>query len=235
MMSGRPPNPIIVALDVPTAEDAVRLAESVGDHVGGFKVGLRLLHGPGPAVIAALQHLAKPVLADAKLHDIPSQTAAAAAALGRWGARWVTVHAGGGAAMLGGAVAGLHDTNPASGVLAVSVLTSLDGASLATTGVTSSPGRLVARRAKLAAATGCEGVVCSPRELSIVGEVAPRLIKVTPGIRSEDSDDDQARTATAAEAVRWGASWIVVGRPITAAADPAAAAALLRSELVGSD
>ena len=99
------PPPVLVALDVATAEDAVRMAKLVAPHVGGFKIGLGLLHGPGPATIAALAELGKPVFADAKLHDIPTQVGAAATRLGRWGARWVTAHVSGGEAMLRAAVA----------------------------------------------------------------------------------------------------------------------------------
>ncbi len=221
-------SPIIVALDLATAEDAVRTAKVVAPHVGGFKIGLGLLHGPGPATIAALAELGRPVFADAKLHDIPSQVEAAAERLGHWGARWVTAHLSGGSVMVEAAVAGLsRGSGGAAGILGVSVLTSLDDAALAAVGIAVTPGKLVSRMARVADRAGCEGIVCSPRELGIVGDVAPNLAKVTPGIRpvgGASGSDDQARVATPEQAIAHGATYLVVGRPITKASDPAAAA-----------
>lgn len=218
--------PVLVALDVGSAEEAVRLAKRVIPHVGGFKIGLGLLHGPGPGTVAALASLGKPVFADAKLHDIPSQVEAAAAQLGRLGARWVTAHVSGGQQMLEAAVAGLGAgaAGPA-GILGVTVLTSLDEASLAAVGIAATPGKLVSRMARVAMRAGCEGLVCSPLELGVVATVAPELTTVIPGIRIEDGDDDQRRTATPAAALERGADWLVIGRPITRAPDPEAAAA----------
>ncbi len=223
---------IIVALDLPTAEAAVDLAAAVAEHVAGFKVGLGLLHGPGPAVVAALVGLGRPVFADAKLHDIPTQVEAAAEHLGRHGARWVTVHLSGGSAMVRAAVEGLSRGagEAPSGILGVTVLTSLDGNSLGEAGIQQSPGRLVSKMTRLAANAGCEGVVTSPRELKVAADVAPDLLRVTPGIRRQPGGDDQTRTATAAEALSRGADLLVVGRPITGAADPVAAAAALAAE-----
>lgn len=220
-------NPILVALDVPTAERAVRLAEGLSPHVGGFKVGLELLTGPGPRTIGVLARLGKPVFADAKLHDIPNTVKAAARHLGAAGARWITAHAAGGEAMLAAAVEGLAEGAGArrAGVLAITVLTSLDQESLAATGVSASPGRLTARRARLAAAVGCEGVVTSVKELAVISDVAPGLVRVVPGIRPPGvSADDQVRTATPAAAVSRGADFLVIGRAITQSPDPATAA-----------
>lgn len=229
-------NPVVVALDVPTAAEAVALAESVSPYVGAFKVGLRLLHGPGPGVVAAVVGVGKPVFADAKLHDIPTQVGAAAAALGRYGARWVTAHASGGEAMLEAASEGLHNGagGAAAGILAVTVLTSLDDNALRSIGLDRSAGQLVSSLARVADRAGCEGVVCSPKELQVVADVAPRLVRFTPGIRSAVGEDDQARTATPEAALGRGADWIVVGRPITAAPDPPAAAAALAELIIGS-
>jgi orotidine-5'-phosphate decarboxylase len=223
----------LVALDVPTAEDAVRMAKLVAPHVGGFKIGLGLLHGPGPGTIAALAELGKPVFADAKLHDIPSQVEAAATRLGRWGARWVTAHVSGGEAMLRAAVNGLTaGSDGAAGLLGVTVLTSLDAAALGTIGIPTSPGKLVSRMARVASRSGCEGLVCSPQELGVVAEVAPELTTVIPGIRPAGaSDDDQSRVATPTDAIRRGADWLVIGRPITRAPDPAAVAATIAAEI----
>lgn len=227
---------VIVALDVPTAEAAIAMAEEVAEHVVGFKIGLGLLHGPGPLLIPALVGLGKPVFADAKLNDIPSQVEMAARRLGEHGARWVTAHVNGGQAMLEAAVRGLREGAGAApaGILGVTVLTSHDDASLAKIGIDRSPGKLVARMAKVAAAAGCEGVVSSPKELTVVSDVAPGLLKVTPGIRPVDRDDDQARTMTPAEAIKRGADLLVVGRPITAARDPAAAAADIAAQIQGA-
>ncbi len=227
-------NPIIVALDVPTAEGAVRLARQVQPYVGGFKLGLELLMGPGPAVIGVFEQLGLPVFADAKLHDIPTTVERAAAALGAMGARWITAHAGGGRVMLEAANRGLQEgaAGRPAGVLAVTVLTRLAGAELADTGVQGTVGRQVGRLARLAAAAGCEGVVCSPGELGTVAEVAGGLLRVTPGIRPAGSDPvDQQRVATAAEALGHGADLLVVGRPITRASRPDQAAARMLEEI----
>jgi orotidine-5'-phosphate decarboxylase len=226
-------NPIIVALDVPTAEQAVEIAQLVSPHVGAFKIGLSLLHGPGPATIDALVRLGKPVFADAKLHDIPSQVRAAAERLGNHGARWVTAHVSGGIDMLQAAVEGLEvgAGGAGAGVLGVSVLTSLAKQDLERVGIQRSPGQLVGKMAKVAAAARCEGLVCSPQELNVVAQAAPGLLRVTPGIRPTDADDDQARTATPIDAIEKGASLLVIGRPITQAADPAAAAAAILADI----
>lgn len=229
-------NPIIVALDLPTAEQAVRMAQEVAPHVGAFKVGLGLLHGPGPTTIDALVRLGKPVFADAKLHDIPSQVRAAAERLGTHGARWVTAHISGGIDMLEAAIEGLAAgaSGADAGILGVSVLTSLDKADLERVGIQRSPGQLVGKMAKVADVAGCEGVVCSPKELNVVVQAAPGLARVTPGIRPTNLGDDQARTATPGEAMGMGATHIVVGRPITQAPDPAMAAAAILADITGS-
>ncbi len=224
--------PILVALDVPSAEEAVRLAKAVAPHVGGFKVGLGLLHGPGPGTVAAVAALGKPVFADAKLHDIPSQVKAAATHLGAIGARWVTAHVSGGQAMLEAAVAGLSTgAGGPAGILGVTVLTSLDEAALAAVGITARPGKLVSRMARVAERAGCEGLVCSPLELGVVATVAPSLTTVIPGIRPTPGDDDQRRVMTPQEAIQRGADWLVIGRPITRAADPVAAAAAIAASI----
>jgi orotidine-5'-phosphate decarboxylase len=222
---------IVVGLDLPSAAAALDVAEAVRDHVAAFKVGIGLLYAEGPQLIGRLNDLGRPVFADAKLHDIPSQVEAAARHLGEHGARWVTAHVSGGSAMLEAAVAGLATGNPGAGILGVTVLTSLDAAQLAAIGIGESLEELVARMAAVAGAAGCEGVVSSPREVGSVGAAAPGLLRVTPGIRIGPGHDDQARTATPAEAVAAGADLIVVGRPITLAADPTAAAAEIEASL----
>jgi len=229
--------PVLVALDTRTAEDAVRLARLLAPLAGGFKVGLELLMGPGPATVAVVSELGRPVFADAKLHDIPTTVAGAARQLGRLGARWVSVHAAGGAAMVAAAASGLADGagGRETGILAVTVLTSLDAAGLAAVGVAATPGAQVARLARLADGAGAEGVVCSVREVGDVAQVAPRLVTVTPGIRRAGSPvHDQQRVATPAEAVRRGAGWLVVGRDVTAAPDPVAALAAVVEEMAAA-
>jgi orotidine-5'-phosphate decarboxylase len=227
-------NRTIVALDLGSAEDAVRLARRLEPHVGAFKVGLGLLHAAGPGIVAALVDIGKPVFADAKLHDIPTQVGAAARQLGRLGVRWITAHVSGGETMLAAAVEGLGETsNGYAGLLGVTILTSLDTPDLNALGIASTPGKLVSKMARVAARAGCEGVVCSPQELTVVASVAPGVIRVTPGVRPEGVQAaDQRRVMTPADAIARGADWLVIGRPITAAADPVAAAAAIAEETV---
>jgi orotidine-5'-phosphate decarboxylase len=230
MMNGR----VIVALDLPTAEAALDMAKRVDAHVAGFKIGLGLLYDRGPQLVDELVGLGRPVFVDAKLHDIPTQVERAAERIGARGARWVTAHASGGADMLAAAVSGLaQGSKSAAGILAVSVLTSLDDDRLATVGIDATPTRLVAHMARTAATVGCEGIVSSPHELATVIEAAPDLLRVTPGIRIDDTGDDQVRTATPAVAISAGADLLVVGRPITQSPDPESAAAVIAAAVNG--
>ncbi len=230
MMNGR----VIVALDLPTADAALDMAKRVDAHVAGFKIGLGLLYDRGPQLVDELVGLGRPVFVDAKLHDIPTQVERAAERIGARGARWVTAHAAGGADMLAAAVSGLaQGSKSAAGILAVSVLTSLDDDRLATVGIDATPTRLVAHMARTAAAGGCEGIVSSPHELATVIEAAPDLLRVTPGIRMDDTGDDQVRTATPAVAISAGADLLVVGRPITESPDPESAAAVIAAAVYG--
>lgn len=228
-------NPIIVALDLPSAERAVTLAKQVAPYVGAFKIGLGLLHGPGPGTIDVLARLGRPVFADAKLHDIPSQVERAAERLAEHGARWVTTHISGGHTMLEAAVSGVAKGSGASacGILGVSVLTSLNASDLQRLGIQRSPGQLVGKMAKVALSAGCEGIVCSPDELNVVNQTAPDLLRVTPGIRPVATDDDQSRVATPMTAIERGASMLVIGRPITGAKDPARAAEAILADIIG--
>ncbi|MCZ6461309.1 MAG: orotidine-5'-phosphate decarboxylase [Actinobacteria bacterium] len=230
MMNGR----VIVALDLPTADAALQMAKRVDAHVAGFKIGLGLLYDRGPQLVDELVGLGRPVFVDAKLHDIPTQVERAAERIGARGARWVTAHASGGADMLAAAVSGLaQGSKSAAGILAVSVLTSLDDDRLATVGIDATPTRLVAHMARTAATVGCEGIVSSPHELATVIEAAPDLLRVTPGIRIDDTGDDQVRTATPAVAISAGADLLVVGRPITQSPDPESAAAVIAAAVNG--
>lgn len=228
-------SPILVALDVPTVDEALTLARTVESHVAGFKVGLELMMGSGPGIIETLAHLGKPVFADAKLHDIPNTVRNAARRLGEHGARWVTVHASGGEAMMSAAVQGLSEGSGARecGVLAVTVLTSLTDADLRRGGIDSPAQAQAIRLATMADEAGVEGVVCSPHEIELIRDRAPRLMTVVPGIRPAGSDrHDQARIATPEEAIQKGATFLVIGRAITAASDPRIAAREIASSIV---
>lgn len=229
-----PANPLVVMLAGRSAEEVVRLAGRLRPHVGGFAVGSDLLHGPGPGLVGAVARLG-PVFADAKLHDVPSMVERAARRLAEYGARWVSAHASGGPEMLLAAVAGTQaGSGGGAGVLATTVLSSLDAAALAATGLGNRPGKLVARLAKIAAGAGVEGVVCSPKEVGDVVQVAPDLLRVAVGIRPDAGEyDEHRRVAPAAEARRRGAHLVVVGRPVTAAPDPEEAAAALAARLAG--
>jgi orotidine-5'-phosphate decarboxylase len=215
-------NPVLIALDVSDLERAERLARRLAPHVGGFKVGLELLMSEGPEAVARLADLGLPVFADAKLHDIPNTAAAAARVVARHGARWVTAHAYGGHAMLEAVAEALGE---GAGLLAVTVLTSIASDDLPALGVEGAVESQVATLAALAAASGAEGVVCSVAEVGVVKKVSPDLLAVTPGIRIDPSrPHDQRRVATPTEALQAGADLIVVGRAVTEAPDPVAAA-----------
>ncbi|HEY5889908.1 MAG TPA: orotidine-5'-phosphate decarboxylase [Acidimicrobiia bacterium] len=222
---------LLVALDVPDLERAVQIAREVAPQVSGFKVGLQLLLGPDPSSVERIADLGKPVFVDAKLHDIPATVERAARQLGKRGARWLTIHAGGGAEMLRAGVYGLAEgSNGAGGVLAVTVLTSLDDEQLESLGFVEDLTRQTRRLMNLAVDAKAEGVICSVHEVSLVEDMP--LITITPGIRPVGLlADDQKRVATPTMAVEAGASYVVVGRPITGADDMAAAAASISEEL----
>lgn len=226
---------IIVALDYPQIEQAARMAKKLAGHPGlaGFKVGLELLMGPGPASVAVIRQLDQLVFVDAKLHDIPDTVHRAASRLGRLGAKWLTVHASGGQSMVEAAVAGLAEQDPEAQVMAVTVLTSLDDSRLNQIQGQATVGKQVARLASLTAKAGAAGVVCSARELGVVSDTTPELTKVTPGIRREGAENnDQQRVATPAEAAKWGADMIVVGRAVTTASEPVEALQEIYQEMV---
>ncbi len=219
---------IAVALDVPTLDEAEALATRLVGEVGWFKVGLELFAAHGPAAVAAIrQH--GPVFLDVKLHDIPTTVERAARRIAGLGVDLVTVHAGGGAAMISAAVAGLGD---AGRVLAVTVLTSMSDTDL--DAVNAPPAdEQVQALARLAVDAGAPGLVCAARHAPAVrAAVGPDVVLVTPGIRPRGAgDDDHAGAATPAAAVAGGADVIVVGRPITRADHPVAAARAVAAEL----
>ena len=222
-------NPIFVALDTPDVARAKALAQAVRRHVGGVKLGLEFFSANGPAGVEAIRSLGLPVFLDLKLHDIPNTVGKTVKALARLEPAVLTVHAGGGRAMLEAAKAAALS---ATKVFAVTVLTSLDQSDLAAAGVAGSPGEQVERLACLARDSGLDGIVCSGAEVAVAKTAWPGGFFVVPGVRPEGgSVGDQKRVVTPLEALESGASILVIGRPITGAADPAEAAAAIAASL----
>ncbi len=212
-------NRVVEALDFPDLDVARSTAKPLVNGVAGFKVGLELFAASGPAAVASIVDLGRPVFVDVKLHDIPNTVLGAARNLASTGARWVTVHASGGREMMEAAVEGMGD----AGVLAVTVLTSLGERELESIGVIGGVETQVVGLAELAASAGVEGLVCAPGDVAAIRAKGNKLTIFTPGVRIDAAtSDDQVRVGTPAEAVAAGANYLVVGRPITRAADPAA-------------
>jgi orotidine-5'-phosphate decarboxylase len=224
-----PGNRLIAALDAPTRQDADALVARLAGVPSWLKLGLELFCAEGPAVVA--DHVARGhrVMLDLKLHDIPETVARATARVAQLGAGLLTVHAGGGRAMLEAAVRAAGATR----VLAVTVLTSLDDADLAQIGAVGPVAALVVKRAELAIAAGCAGVVASPHEIAAIRAIAPAdFLIVTPGVRpANTAAGDQKRIMTPRQARDAGADLVVVGRPLRDAPDPAAAARAVIAEL----
>ena len=224
--------PIAVALDAPDADTAARWAVAVAPHVAVVKVGLELFSRFGPEVVDAVRGgSGMELFLDLKLHDIPATVAGAARAVAALRPRFLTVHASGGPAMVRAAV----EAVPGVDIAAVTILTSLSAADLELIGFRAEPLDAVRRLAVMAVAAGARAVVCSPREVAIVrAEVGPDVTLITPGVRPAGSAaQDQARVSTPAAAIAAGADLLVIGRPITGADDPGAAAALIAAELAG--
>ena len=224
-------NPIIAALDVPTAEQALKLASELAPVVGAFKVGSELFTGAGPDLVRRIRDTGATVFLDLKFHDIPNTVAKAVAAATRLDVQMLTLHTSGGLEMMRAAEESAQQTARQSGrnaplVLGVTVLTSLDGNALDDIGFESNVGKQVERLASLAVKAGLRGLVCSPLEIVGLRRVLPSHIQlVTPGIRTgAEKADDQKRTLTPREALDAGANWLVIGRPIYAADNPRVAA-----------
>jgi orotidine-5'-phosphate decarboxylase len=224
---------VLVALDVDSKARALALADALRGSVGGFKIGSRLFTAEGPAIVRQLTDRGDRVFLDLKYHDIPNTVATAVAAATDLGVWMVNVHTGGGTAMMRAAHEAAQEAaakrhTPAPLVIGVTVLTSMNEATLRETGVVIDLLDQVLRLAELAKEAGLDGVVASSRETSAIRVRCGRNFTiVTPGIRggtAADSKDDQERTMTPAEAIAAGASYLVVGRPVIAAADPVAAA-----------
>jgi len=220
--------PLVVALDAPDAATAACWAAAVAPYVQVLKVGLELFCAAGPGVVEQVR-ADRDVFLDLKLHDIPHTVAGAARAVAALRPRFLTVHAAGGPDMVRAAV----DAAPDVTITAVTVLTSLTAEVLGTVGLTGPPIDAVRRLALLAVGAGAGALVCSPREVAAVrAEVGPDILLITPGVRPAGAAvGDQARVATPQQALADGADLLVVGRPITAAADPGAAAAAMAASL----
>lgn len=225
-------NPLIIALDVDTVEEAGKLADTLKGHVGGFKVGMQLFDSAGPSIVRFLKEKETPVFVDLKLHDIPNTVAGAARVLTRHGADIINVHAAGGSAMMTAAAEAVRNEAERLGqacplLVAVTVLTSIDQEIF--NNQVGFPGTIeerVVAWAKMAQDAGLDGVVASPMEIAPVrAACGGGVVIITPGIRPADAVlNDQKRVMTPAEAIRQGATYLVIGRPITGAPDPMQAA-----------
>jgi orotidine-5'-phosphate decarboxylase len=227
------PNPVFVALDTPTLSQALDLAQAVKPYVGGLKVGLEFISALGPDAVRRIGEIGLPVFADVKFHDIPNTVAGASTAIAGLGVAMFNVHATGGEAMMRAAMDAITPWTPRPLLIAVTVLTSMDDAALDATGQRGPAKEQVARLAALAKKSGLDGVVCSAHELATVRAVAgPDFLTIVPGIRPAGAAlGDQRRVMTPSEARAAGADILVIGRPITAAPDPAAAARAIAQEL----
>lgn len=232
--SADPRERLIVALDVSTAAAAQKIVAAVGDSALTYKVGMQLYTAVGPQVVRDLVGSGRRVFLDLKYHDIPNTVGAAVAEAERLGVSMLTIHAAGSTKMIRAAVDAAK-IRPNLTVLAVTVLTSLDGHDLETIGARGSVEDSVIRMATLALSNGCQGIVTSAREASSVrANLGDQFAIVTPGVRPAGSGvGDQVRVVTPAEAIAAGASHIVVGRPITEAADPAAEARAILGQISG--
>lgn len=229
----KPADQLIVALDFASASAALDLVDQLQGVCRWFKVGMELYYAAGNQILDRLQERGFNVFLDLKLHDIPNTVAGAVRSVAGTGASLLTVHAGGGAAMMR-AAAQAAECPGAPKLLAVSVLTSMDADELKAVGVSGTVEDQVVRLARLARAAGIDGLVCSPLEVAAVrAAMGPEALLVVPGIRPAglSESDDQSRVATPAKAIASGASMLVVGRPITQAADPAQAAAAILAEM----
>ena len=217
---------LIVALDVPSAAAAQKVVAAVGDSAHTYKVGMQLYTAEGPQVVRDLVSSGRRVFLDLKYHDIPNTVASAVKEAAQLGVSMLTVHASGGGKMMRAATAAAASVNPAPMVLAVTVLTSLDDSDLEMVGIRGRVADQVLRLGALALADGCHGLVSSAREASeLRKELGDEFVIVTPGVRPEGARfGDQVRVVTPAEAMAAGATYIVVGRPITEAENPAEAA-----------
>jgi len=230
-----PEDRLAVALDVPDAAAALALVDRLEGSCRWLKVGMELYYAAGNALVEALRSRGYRIFLDLKLHDIPNTVAGAVRSATAVGAELLTIHATGGGAMLR-AAAEAAEAPGSPKLLAVTVLTSMDAGELASVGVASTPAEQALRLARLAKDSGVHGMVCSAEEVaSLRHEIGEEVVLVIPGIRPAGASvDDQRRIATPGEAIARGASILVVGRPITRAADPAAAARAVLEEIASA-
>ena len=222
---------LFVALDQMEPDEAVEMAQGLKAHVGGFKVGMELTYRGGPEVARRIAALGRPVFLDLKLHDIPQTVAQAVRAVRGVGCRYVTIHLSGGEAM---ASAAQEAAEGELTVLGVTVLTSLDAEALRQVGFSEEPAAVTERLVGVGVAAGIGGYITSGRECRMLRGRVPGAAIGVPGVRrAEDAAGDQRRVVTPAAAVRDGADLVIVGRPITRAADPAAAAGAFVREIAG--
>lgn len=227
---------LIVALDFPEASPALALADRLEDLCCWFKVGLELYLAEGNAIVHELRHRGYSVFLDLKLHDIPNTVAGAVRSAAESGAQMLTVHAAGGPAMLEAAAKAAASLADPLQLLAVTVLTSMDRRQLAAIGIDRPPAQQVLLLANTAAAAGIHGFVASAEEVADIRRRHPAATLVIPGIRPAGADfADQKRTATPSAALAAGADYLVIGRPITQAPDPAAAARAILEEMNHQD
>lgn len=227
--------PIYVAMDMTDLAEVERLAKAFAPHVAGVKLGLEFFNAHGRDGVARVAGLGVPIFLDLKLHDIPNTVEKAVRALAGLPVRLLTIHASGGEAMIARAVQAAREALGAEAqVVAVTLLTSLDEADVKAIGFGEDAQAQVVRLAKLAQRAGAAGVVCSPLEIEAIrAACGPEFVLVVPGIRPEGADaGDQKRSTTPREALAAGASWLVIGRPITQAAEPAAAAEAIARSLL---
>jgi orotidine-5'-phosphate decarboxylase len=228
------PCDLILALDVPTREAAAPILRQLRGQLRWVKLGLQMFTAYGPNYVREVAGMGFDVFLDLKLHDIPNTVAKAVESLGPLPIKMLTLHTSGGGEMMRAAVAAQQKSNPHLLLLGVTVLTSTDAAGLNELGITASPAEQVSRLGQLAVTAGLRGLVCSPLEVELLRRSLPASTQlITPGIRpaNEAGSDDQKRVMTPADAARAGSSYIVVGRPILQAADPAAAARAILAEL----
>lgn len=228
-----PVSPVIVALDFPRAADALALADRLSPAECRLKIGKELFTAEGPSIVRAVQERGFELFLDLKFHDIPNTVAAAVATAADLGVWMVNVHACGGSRMMRAARERLQQGGYATKLIAVTVLTSMERSDLAETGLDIEPLQQVQRLAQLTADSGLHGVVCSAQEAQMLREQLGRdFLLVTPGIRPASSDaGDQRRVMTPEQARDAGVSYMVIGRPVTQAADPAAALRAINQSL----
>lgn len=233
-LPSRPQDKIIIALDVPDTDGALRLIDSIADHgepPALCKIGLELFTAEGPSVVKAVKARGCEIFLDLKIHDIPNTVAHAIRSAAGLGVAMTTIHAVGGSVMMEAAAKAAEKMELL--ILAVTVLTSMDSDQLSSTGINVEPKEQVLRLARLAAMAGIGGIVCSPLEISAIRESFDEKLRiVTPGVRPIwAAAGDQKRVMTPAEAVAAGSDWLVIGRPITASENPKEAYAKVVAEL----